>query len=176
MAGPLLVILLLFLLRVPITALVKRLAPRVPAGARFLIAPLLATAFFTMSWASANADTAFNIGFLPQILFPVAIGLFTWFTVAIGPLIAPLLGPWWALRDKVPRPLRFVLLFIIPVIVSLLLTIGTVVTAEVIKMQFTVLLALGCGYLLLAPRDGDVAGAARGLAGRDQGTPAGAAA
>lgn len=156
LAGPLVVMVVMFLLRKQITAQVGRLAPRLPQEARFLVAPVLATAFFVMGWSGAHQQTAFQSGILPQNVFPAVIGLFTFAVVRFGPKVQGALVAYFDVRDRFPVWMRLGVAILVPMLISVIITNQDRVSQEAFKEQFVVLVGLATGYLAMAPRSGDL--------------------
>ncbi len=172
MVGPIAMIVILFLLRAPITRGTQRLAQRTPENARFLVAPVLATLMFTIPWAGAHYKTSGQNGILPQTVFPAVVGLFTFAVTRWGPALQRRLGRFFDMRDRVPVPLRMLAAALVPMAIALLITNEDRVTDSAQKEQFVVLLALVAGYLALVPRSGSLAAAARSLMRSRQPPPA----
>ncbi len=166
MAGPIVTIGVLFLLRAPITRGAQRLTDRTPANARFLVAPAVATLLFTIPWAGAHYKTSGQSGILPQTVFPAVVGLFTFAVTRWGPALQRRLLRFFDARDRVPGLLRLMAATVLPALVALVITNEDRVSDSAMKEQFVVLLALLTGYLALAPRSGTLAGGARALLGR----------
>ncbi|OGF57737.1 MAG: hypothetical protein A2Z21_00905 [Candidatus Fraserbacteria bacterium RBG_16_55_9] len=165
-AGPVLVIFLLFVLRAPLAKGLGYIALRLPKEMHFFLAPLLATALYTIAWAGVHYATATLTGILPQIIFPAVIGLFTYAVARYGSDVQRALTPLLDYRDRFPKWARILAAIAIPLVLSLLLTLQERVTQETLKEQGIVLIALCTGYLALAPRSGDFwSGAERFVSG-----------
>ena len=76
-------------------------------------------------------------------------------TQRYGPTLQQRLAGFFELRDRFPARLRFAIAFAVPILISLLITAEFRVTQTALKEQLVVLISLCCGYLALAPRDGD---------------------
>jgi len=157
LAAPVALIIIVFIFRKALSKWVATLTPKMPANLRYLVAPVLATIIFTIAWSGAHIDTAMRWGFLPHIIFPSVIGLFTYAAATFGPNIQEPLAGFFNFRDKFPNWLRIVFLFLVPFLLALLITAQERVTQETFKEQFIVLVALILGYLMMAPRSGDMA-------------------
>jgi hypothetical protein len=151
-AGPILVMVIIFLLRKPLSASIPRVNRRLPAQWHFVLPPLIATMAFTMSWAGYHVQTWNTMGIVPHNVFPAAIGLFTYGMARFGPEFGRALESVFQSRDRAPRFLRYVLVVAIPLGVSLVITYQERVSDEAVKEQFVVLVGLAMAYLLLAPR------------------------
>jgi hypothetical protein len=162
-AGPLLIMLLGFLLvtvgRQPLARLIERL----PAQVRFLAVPILTTVLFGMVWSGLHRDITNEAGLVPQRLFPALVGLFAFAAGRFTPLLQRHLAPFFALRDLCPLWLRVLLVFGLPMLLSLVITFEYRVTEEVKKEQIVALVALVAGYLAVTPARGDVASGVRQL-------------
>jgi len=140
---------------------IGRVTPKLPQGARFLVAPLLATAIFVIAWSGAHKDTGSSVGLLPQNIFPAVIGLFTYGVARYGQGVQCGLVNFFELRDKFPRFLRLLVVIAVPITISLAITVQQRVTMEALKEQFVVMVALATGYLMISPRNGDLLSGAR---------------
>jgi hypothetical protein len=154
LVGPLAILLVATLYREHLARAIRRGVSRAPAESRFLIAPMVATALFTASWAGAHWDSPFVFGLVPEVLFPAAAGLFAYLVGRYDANIQRRLATLLEWRDRYPRRVRFIGALVIPLVVSLLLTLGEPVVLAPIKEQLVVALGLGCGYLALVPRHG----------------------
>jgi hypothetical protein len=148
--------LLVVLFRAPLLRLLNDLVGKLAPGGRFLVAPLLATVVFTMSWASIYYTSSAQAGFVPQTLFPAVVGLYTFALARWGGLIRRILGDaYFGWRDRYPFWLRLAVAIGVPVVLSLTLTAGQYVPNAALTAQFVVLVALLCGYLATVPRRDD---------------------
>jgi len=156
--GPLLITLLLVLLRKPIVRGIGKLIAKskLPLDARFLVAPVIATVFFTCSWSAIHYSSDDDSGLLSQRIFPAAVGLFTFIVLRWEVSIQKTLNEFFDLREKIPSFLRILSAFLIPLLISLVITFQERVSATAFKAQIVVLLSICSGYLLLAPRRGDL--------------------
>jgi len=152
LAGPIIMMIFMFLIRKSLARWVQGLTPKLPVEARFLVAPALATIIFTIAWSGAHKDTALQWGILPQILFPSIVGLFTFSIARFGPSLQQPLEGFFNFREKIPRWLRMVAVIAVPIVIALVITIQESVTAAVLKEHFVVIVALVNGYLMMTPR------------------------
>jgi hypothetical protein len=153
-AGSLVIVLALFVLRRPIAKAVAALAARTPEEARFLIAPVAGTLAFTIAWGGAHHATGGLTGLVPQTVFPAVVGLFLYATARWGDGIRRVAGPLLALRDRYPIGYRIVAALLIPLVVSLIITNEQRVSQTALKEQVVAIVALLTGYLALVPRTG----------------------
>jgi hypothetical protein len=160
---PLLTALVVFLLRRQLAGVTARVLPRLPAAMRFLVAPAMATLFFVIVWAGAHYQTGGGSGLLPQRVFPALIGLFTYVTGRYGPDLQRSLAGFFDGRDKVPKFVRLLAVILVPSLLALIITYQQRVSATAFKEQVVVLVGLVMGYLMLAPRQGDLLGGIRSL-------------
>ena len=156
MAAPILLIVVVFLLRKPLAAWVQRMTPKLPEKTRYLAAPALATVIFTIAWSGAHLRTGTQWGILPQIIFPSVIGFFTYAVAHYGPRLQQPLGGFFDFREKIPNWLRMVIVFAVPMLISIIITAQATVAMGALKEQFVVLVALVNGYLMMTPRSGDI--------------------
>jgi len=153
-AGSLVIVLALFVLRRPIAAAVRALTARVPQEARFLIAPVAGTLAFTIAWAGAHHATASLSGIVPQTVFPAVVGLFLYATARWGNGIRKALGPLLDLRDRYAIGWRIVAAALIPLALSLIITAEARVSQTALKEQLVAIVTLVTGYIALLPRTG----------------------
>jgi hypothetical protein len=168
-AIPLLSMLVVFIFRKQLTRLAKKLTPKLPESSRFLIMPAFATIIFVISWSGAHKDTGFSWGIMPQMAFPAIIGLFTFVIAKWGKQMQLSLKSFFDSRDKIPRLLRFVIAAAIPLAISLIITFQDRVSFEALKEQFVTMVSLVVGFLVMAPRSGNiVAGAGKAITGEQK--------
>jgi hypothetical protein len=160
-ALPLLSMLVVFIFRKQLMRLAKKLTPKLPEVSRFLIMPSFATIIFVISWSGAHKDTGLSWGLMPQIAFPAVIGLFTFVIAKWGKKMQLSLKSFFDTRDKIPRLLRFVIAAAIPIAISLIITFQERVSFEALKEQFVTMVSLVVGFLVMAPRSGDIVNIAR---------------
>lgn len=149
--GPLLIVGVLVLMRPLLRWVVAAVTRLLPAGARFLVPSLVATALFTLAWAGVHWATGDLVGLLPQRLFPAAIGLFTFIVIRYDGPLRQSLEPFFQRRAAVPTPVRGVLAILVPLLVALLITNEERVSDTATKEQLVVLVGLCVGYLAFAP-------------------------
>lgn len=163
--GPLVVGIALFIFRRGLTKLLRRLIKKLPVTLQPLGGPVVATLAFVVGWAGIHHSTWRTWGLLPHILFPVVVGIFTYITTRHLPAIQTRLGAFFAWRDKLPKLVRWGLVFVIPAGASvMLITIFSEqgrVLQEALVEQLTCIIALGTGFLALVPRQGDLLSAAK---------------
>ena len=153
-AGSLVIVVLLFVLRRPIAAAVRALIARTPEEARFLIAPVAGTLAFTVAWAGAHHATAGLTGIVPQTVFPAVVGAFLFATARWGNGIRRALGPLLDLRDRYAIGWRIVAAALVPLALSLIITAEARVSQTALKEQVVAIVALLAGYIALLPRTG----------------------
>ena len=153
--GPIVLTILVFLFRMPIKAWIDKVSVNLPLEARFLFAPVVATAAFTLSWAGFHSETASLTGILPQRIFPVVVGVFTYSVARWGSDLQRLFAGFFEFRDGFAKPVRFAVLILVPILLSYLITNQDRVTQTATKEQVVVIVALSLGFLMLAPRTGD---------------------
>ena len=153
-AGSLVIVIALFVLRRPIAAAVRALTARVPQEARFLIAPVAGTLAFTVAWAGAHHATAGLSGIVPQTVFPAVVGLFLYASARWGNGIRRALGPLLDLRDRYAIGWRIVVAALVPLALALIITAEARVSQTALKEQVVAIVALVTGYIALLPRTG----------------------
>jgi hypothetical protein len=153
LAGPIILMVILFLIRQQIANAVKAMIPKVPVDYLFLLAPAAATIVFTMTWAPAHAGLESASGFVPQMIFPALVGVYTYTISRFGGSIQQNLKGLFDFRDSVPKFIRILAMFAVPLIFGKLSTMGeTYITQVALKEQTAVLLCMVLGYFALAPR------------------------
>jgi hypothetical protein len=101
------------------------------------------------------------VGLLPQQIFPGLVGLYTFVVGRYNAELQRSLQAFFDWREKVPRFLRIVAVILIPMVISLIITYQERVSQTALKEQFVVIISLVLGYLMLAPRGGDLVGGFR---------------
>lgn len=165
MAGPVALIVLVYVLRASVRAAIAGAAARAPVNVAWLLAPLAATLAFELAWSGSHYTTAWTIGLLPQVAFPAVVGLFTYTVSRWGSVAQSRLAPLFDVRDGYPPSLRVVAAFVATLLVSFVLTLETRVSLTAVKEQLVVLFGLAAGFVMLAPRHGDVFAGVREQAG-----------
>ena len=153
-AGSLVVVIALFVLRRPVAATVRAFMARAPQEVRFLIAPIAGTLIFTIAWAGAHHSTGGLSGIVPQTIFPAIVGVFLFATARWGEQIRKGLGPLLDLRDRYAIGWRIVVAALIPLALALVITAEARVTDTARKEQVVAIVALLTGYIALLPRSG----------------------
>ena len=164
--GPFLTVVVAVVFRKPLAAQVAKLTAKLPPASRVLVAPVLATAAFTMVHASVHDQTADLSGLVPQRMFPALVGLFTLGASRLGPAVARRYGGSIAARDRFPLALRLLGALAVPLLASYVLTNQDRVSDTALKEQVVALLTLFTSYAALVPADGDFLGAAQRALGR----------
>ncbi|MCX6619558.1 MAG: hypothetical protein NTY38_00465, partial [Acidobacteria bacterium] len=152
LVGPLAVMALLVLFRKSLAAAITKLTPRIPPDFHFLMAPMVATLCFTMSWAAVHAQTAAGVGILPQQGFPCAIGLFTFAVGRFGADIQDRFRSFFDFIQSIPKFLRIAAAMVIPLGIGFLITLQERVSQTAFKEQSVVLLSMICGYVAMSSR------------------------
>jgi hypothetical protein len=127
-------------------------ARKIPNRFRYIVAPLIATFFFTIIWAGSHYGMAFRFGLMPQILFPAVTGLFSWAVMRYDPKFRQtrVFSSFLAWRDKVPLLLRIAVMLLASVLFSLSITLQNRVSYAALKEQIVVVITLVIGYILLS--------------------------
>lgn len=153
--GPIVLTIIVFLFRMPIKAWIDKVSAGIPREGRFLFAPVVATAAFTLSWAGFHSETADATGILPQRVFPVVIAIFTYGVARWGSDLQRMSAGFFEFRDGFAKPIRFAVLILAPMLLSYIITNQDRVSQTATKEQVVVIFALSLGFLMLAPRTGD---------------------
>lgn len=169
-AGSVVIIVALFVLRRPIAVALRPLAARLPAEAGFLVAPAAGTLAFVVAWSGAHYQTADQSGLVPQMIFPCVVGLFLYSIQRWGDGLRRALGPLLNIRDRYAIGYRVLLAFAIPLIVSLAITAEARVSQTALKEQIVAIIALASGFVALVPRTGPLLAGIEGTL-RELGAP-----
>ena len=157
--GPLVVVLLSIVFRKPITAVIRRLRDRLPAGGG-LVSPVVVAMLFTMAYSQIHRDTTTaDLGpLIPQKTFPAAIAVFTYLAMRVGPRLTSHMGWFFRRRDRIPMVPRIVLAILIPVVYSYFLTNEDRVTDPARKEQLVIMASMITSYLAVVPTSGRFTG------------------
>ena len=145
------IIVIVFVLRKPLNKLMESLAKKLPENTRFIVPPIMATLIFSLAWSWYHVDTSSSTGIMPNRIFPVFVGLFTYSAIQFGPKIQNAMASFFRSREKVPVFFRYILVLAIPMGIALLITNQERVTEEALKEQVVVIIALIAAYLLVSP-------------------------
>ena len=154
LAGPIVVMLLMFIFRFSIKRVIQRWLTRLPNEARFLVPPTLATILFTMGWAGVSFHFFTRPGVVIDGLFPAAVGMLTYVTVRYGPQAQRALSAYFERRDEFSFKVRLITTFAAPAIFAF--AVSSFMSSPV-RDQVVVVFAIVAGYLLIAPRSGELA-------------------
>jgi hypothetical protein len=159
--GPLVALALLVVFRKPLVRGLGILLPKLPEELRFLVVPVLATIVFTITWAGLHYEAPGDTGFLPNIVFPAFVGIFTFLGIRYAAPVQRALAPFFDLRDRIPKTARLAAVVGVPVLVSWLLTRAGAeedfrTMESTIKEQLIVVIALANAWLLISPRAGEL--------------------
>jgi hypothetical protein len=94
-------------------------------------------------------------------MMPAIVALYTYSLVRYGPSLQRKLAGFFNVREKLPKVVRLLITIGVPTAVSLLITNQRRVSDTAQKEQLVVLLGLVLAYLMLSPRNVDVAGGGR---------------
>lgn len=165
LSGPIIVMVVIFLLRKQIMAIMPGVTRFVPVEFRFLLAPVVACLLFTILWAGAHYDTVLGrntnagnvIGLVHQRLFPAFVALFTYAVARYGPLLQQYVPVFFDLRDKLHKYVRFAIVLAFPLFYSIINNMNRAdgrILKTALEEQKVVVFAMLLGFLLLAPRSG----------------------
>ena len=153
LAGPLLLLLVAFIFRKALGTAVNAAKRRFP-GPGSLLAAVLATVVFALSWAGSHAARPTEVGLLPQIVFPALVGFSTYAIGRWGPLAHRTLRWYFDLRDRASMKLRMLVVMAVPTGVSVWLAAGAGSSRAAYNEQLVVLVGIVVGFLIVAPRPG----------------------
>jgi hypothetical protein len=161
--GPVLVLVTGLVFRRPLMRQVRKLTLKLPRNSSMFVTPALATAMFTMVYASVHSQTSGQNGLVPQRMFPALLGLLTFLAARLRGTVARRFGGAIAARDRIPGLVRAVLAVGLPMVVAYVIMRQDRVTETAAKEQIVALLTVFLSYSALVPRDGDFLGAAERL-------------
>lgn len=160
MSGSIASLAALWLVRLPLSRVLRRTLTLLPPEARFLGAPVFTTVIFTLGWAGIGFHFFTRPGILPDGLFPAVVGLMAYLMARYEAQLRRLPVTPWAGRERLSRRARLGLAVLVPALSAMLLT---PITRAPVRDQLVVLLTLLSTYVLLAPGTGEL------LAGLRQG-------
>ena len=153
LAGPLALLVLAFVMRGALGAAVNAAKRRFP-GSGALLAGVVATIAFGLSWAGSHTARPTEFGLLPQIVFPAVVGVATYAIGRWGPPLHRVLRMYFVGRDYIPRAFRMLLVIAVPIAASFWLAQGASAARGAANEQLVVLIGIAAGFLLIAPRPG----------------------
>jgi hypothetical protein len=114
---------------------------------------MIATGLFVMSWAATYFGTPFAVGLLPEIVFPAAIGLYTFAVIRYSPVLTGVVSQAFPVREQIHIRLRLAATMVLPITLSVLLASVSAVRPirPDLSSHLVVLFSLVAGYVLLAP-------------------------
>jgi len=131
--GPILFMVLIFFFRKAIFKFINKTKPMIPKDYHFVINPLIATLIFTILWSGSHYNTSRTIGIVGQKYFPVIVALFTYATSTYYSLLQEHLAAFFKKRDTIPKTIRYIIAFLIPLFISLIITFQDRVSAVALK-------------------------------------------
>lgn len=152
--GSLVLAVVLLILRKPITVLVNAINQAAPAQYRSILPAVVAAVFFAVVWSGSHASTGNLWGVLPHRAFPAVVGALTQIAMTWGPAFMARHAALFDLRDKLSKLTRWLIVFIAPTAVSLVITAQQRVSNEAFKQQFVVIVGMVIAYLVMTPRSG----------------------
>jgi hypothetical protein len=154
MVGPMAVMVAILLARGWLRRVLTVAVRRVPEVLRFLVAPVLVTMLFTISWAGFHNQETGDVGLLPQIVFPGFVGFCTYLVARYERWLKQRFAAALEARDRLlPRLARVAVAVVVPVLLSWAITHSDAHSSTALKEQLVVILSLVIGWLALAPRD-----------------------
>lgn len=151
LAAPLALAVVAFVFRKALAAAVEAVKRRVPSMGG-LLAALLATVVFVLSWAGSHQGRTMEFGLLPQIVFPALVGLCTYATAQWGPLLHRVLAYYFVARDWLPAKVRMLLMMALPTLLSFWLAAGAGKSRVAFNEQVVVVFGILAGFFIVAPR------------------------
>jgi len=149
---PIAIALILFLVRKRLASSAARCLQRVPLQLRPLVGPALATLLFAAFWAWNHYSTPFMMGILPQIVFPAAIGTFTYVSKRQNQQTRQRSAPLSWFNDRIPKTMRIVLIAAATISLSWAFGLQRLITGVPLQQQILVLVGLALSYVALSPR------------------------
>lgn len=152
--GSLVLAVVMVILRKPIMAAVGLINKAIPPAFRSVLPAVVAAVFFAVVWAGSHASTGDLKGILPHRAFPALVGVFVQATMTWGPATMARLSLFFRARDVLPKLFRWVLVILVPLMVSLWITAEDRVSNEAYKQQLVVLIGMAAAWVLMTPRTG----------------------
>ena len=152
--GSLVLAVVLLIFRKPIMAAVNKINKAVPPQYRSIMPAVIASVFFAIVWSGSHYDTGHLWGILPHRAFPAIVGVMVHVMAFYGPAFMERHSGFFDARDRLGKKTRWILVFSIPTLVSLLITFQQRVSNEAFKQQFVVIVGMTVAYLLMTPRSG----------------------
>ena len=154
--GPLLIMALIYIFRKSIINFIQKNKHQIPADYQFMLAPLVSTLIFTILWSGSHPSITDVDGLMNQRYFPAIVGVFTFVTTEFHTQIQQSLTGFFEKRDRIAKPIRFLIAFAIPFLLSIIITFEDRVSNVAVKEQIIVLISLVSGYLVLLPAKGKI--------------------
>ena len=152
LVAPLLLAAVAFVFRGVLSAAVSAARRRAPAGLGPVLASMVATVVFTLTWSGSHIGRSTESGMLPQIAFPALVGVCTFAFARWGGTLGTALAPFFRVRDRVSLGIRTVLVIALPIALAVWLASGSGDTRVALHEQLTVVFAISVGFLLVAPK------------------------
>lgn len=152
LVAPLLLAVVAFVFRGGLSAAVSAARRRAPAGLGPVLASMVATVVFTLTWSGSHIGRSTESGMLPQIAFPALVGVCTFAFARWGGGLRTALGPVFWVRDRVSLGIRVVLVIALPTALAVWLANGSGAGRVALNEQMIVVFAIVVGFLLVAPK------------------------
>jgi len=154
--GSLVLAVVLLFFRKPIAAVISRVNVFVPVSYRSVMPAILASVFFAIIWSGSHTSTGHLWGVLPHRAFPAVVGVMVHLTVFYGPGFMEHFSGFFDMRDRLSKLTRWVLVFLTPMGVSLIITYQERVSNEAFKQQFVVIVGMLAAFIIMTPRSGNI--------------------
>ena len=154
--GPLLFMVIIYIFRKSIIEFIQKNKHQIPVEYQFVLAPLLSTLIFTILWSGSHPGITDVDGLMNQRYFPAIVGVFTFVTTEFHTQIQQNLTGFFEKRNRIAKPIRFLIAFAIPFLLSIIITFEDRVSNVAVKEQIIVLISLVSGYLVLLPAKGKI--------------------
>ena len=142
----------LFVLRVPILALIRGIIKLLPPFVGPVLTALLATAVFAMSYATIHNQPGFLAdGFIAIELFPAVVGLATFLVASFASSRGAVSRAVFHARDVTPTLIRVVLVIAVPLVTSLLIADDLAGLSPIAQEQLVITTSTVVGALAFVP-------------------------
>lgn len=149
----------LFLFRVPLMALFRRLISHLPAGIGPAVTSVLAALIFAMTYSNIHPVPELTGGGLIRVeFFPALIGLITLAVTSLGRARASVPRAMFAARDRIPALLRIIIVIAVPILLGRLMLAQLGGLSNMAQEQLVIVTSTLVGALAFIPRMGGEAG------------------
>ncbi len=151
--GVLAITVALFVFRVPLLALFRRIISHLPAGIGPPATSVLAALIFAMTYSNIHPVPELSAGGLIRVeFFPALIGLLTLAVTTLGRARASTARAVFAARDRIPAVLRMIIVVAIPILLGRLMLAQLGDLSNMAQEQLVIATSTLVGALAFIPR------------------------